>query len=181
MARLRSARAAPEAGGDASMAEARFWPVTREIRYENLLSAWLQLSRRRRQRYFRYSWTQWLQETLNVWPLAQIAQPAPKTIASWKARTSRRAPCRAVPGTPTNQCANVRGPPKGGGKSRANRFAHRCTRRRRQAARRQEIAQKSVHKKTHNRRPEPGQRTPHQTTAPGAGSKEDGQDRRHTH
>jgi len=31
VARLRSARAAPEAGGDASMAEARFWAVLREF------------------------------------------------------------------------------------------------------------------------------------------------------
>ena len=37
VARLRSARAAPEAGGDASIAEARFWPVAREIRYGLLL------------------------------------------------------------------------------------------------------------------------------------------------
>ena len=37
MTGLRSARAAPEAGGDASVAEARFWPVAREIRYGLLL------------------------------------------------------------------------------------------------------------------------------------------------
>ena len=38
VARLRSARAALEAGGDASVAEARLWAVAREILYGNLLS-----------------------------------------------------------------------------------------------------------------------------------------------
>ena len=52
VARLRSARAALEAGGDASIAEARFWPVAREFLYGNLLAAWLQLSRRRKATQF---------------------------------------------------------------------------------------------------------------------------------
>ena len=44
LVRLRSARAAPEAGGDASVAEARFWPVAREIRYGNRLSCCQQVT-----------------------------------------------------------------------------------------------------------------------------------------
>ena len=65
-------------------------------------SAWLQLSRRRRQRNFRYSGRSGKRRGPKTETLAQIAVPVLKSGLRVKARTSRRARYRAVPGTPTN-------------------------------------------------------------------------------